>query len=255
MKEKFLVRVDLTRRHWEKEPVGEEILRQYLGGRILGNKYLYEEVASGIDPLSPENKLFFSAGLLTGTTAPSAGRYALHCKSPQTGLYLCTLSGGYFGPALRKSGLEMLIVEGACDTPVYLLIQPDRVEIKDAKHLWGMTTDITQELIRDELGDPTARIACIGPAGEGLVPYACVINERRAAGRGGAGAVMGSKRLKAVVVRGDREIEVANPEAFSEAVRHLYQGFQANPMIGKGFRGLCHAGQWSRTRRVRSQGG
>ena len=236
MKEKFLVRVNLTERQWEKEPIGGEIVRQYLGGRLLGNKYLYEEVAPRIDPLSPENKLFFSAGLLTGTTAPSAGRYALHCKSPQTGLYLCTLSGGYFGPALRKTGHEMVIVEGGSETPVYVVIRPDRVAIKDADHLWGMTTDITQELIKEELGDPRARIACIGPAGEGLVPYACVINERRAAGRGGAGAVMGSKRLKAVVVQGDGEIEVANPQAFSEAVRHLYRDFQANPMIGKGFR-------------------
>ena len=230
-----LLRINLDTRKVTRDVIPEECVELLLGGRALGDDFLYHEIPAGIEPLSPDNKLFFSAGPLTGTSAPATSRYVIHTKSPQTGLYLCTLSGGYFGPELRRTGHDMLIIEGASDQPIYLAIWDEKVEIRDATHLWGMPTDTTQEFIKEELGDSKARIACIGPAGERLVPYAGIINERRAAGRGGAGAVMGSKKLKAVVVRGSRQVEVANSEVFRIAVRHALSDIDRNPLVSKEF--------------------
>lgn len=234
--ESKLLRVNLTTGDINREVISQEDLRMYIGGRALGAKYLYREVQRGIDPLSADNKLYFSAGPLTGTGTPSTGRYIIHTKSPQTGLYLCTLSGGHFGPELKRAGWDMIIIEGAAAAPVYLSIRNDNVEIRDAGMFWGMSTSATQEFIKEGLKDSRIRIACIGPAGERKVPFACVINEKRAAGRGGAGAVMGSKNLKAIAVRGKRNVPVAHPEAFKQAIGRIYEDFEANAPVRESFR-------------------
>ena len=235
-KEWILFRVNLSNKEVLKESILGEDVEMYLGGRVLGAKMLYKELPAAIDPLSPENKLFISAGPLTGTTTPSTGRYVIQTKSPQTGLYLSTLSGGHFGPALRRAGCDMLIVEGVSETPVYLLMGKDDIEIREASHLWGMTTGDTQALIKEELKDAETGIACIGPAGERKVPFAAVINERRAAGRGGAGAVMGSKNLKALAVKGGQTLEPVHPKAFQDAIRHMYRDINSHAVIAESFR-------------------
>ncbi|MBW1803991.1 MAG: aldehyde ferredoxin oxidoreductase, partial [Deltaproteobacteria bacterium] len=235
-RESVLFRVDLGTRKVSRESIPGDDIDMYLGGRVLGAKILYEELPAGIDPLSPENKLLISAGPLTGTTTPSTGRYVIQTKSPQTGLYLSTLSGGHFGPALRRAGCDMLMVEGVSEAPAYLLMGKDDIEIRDASHLRGMTTGDTQAFIKEELKDAAVRIACIGPAGERKVPFAAVINERRAAGRGGAGAVMGSKNLKAVAIKAEKMTDPVDPKAFQEAVKHMYRDINDHAVIAESFR-------------------
>jgi aldehyde:ferredoxin oxidoreductase len=235
-KESLQLRVNLRSGDIKKEFIPVDDIDMYLGGRIFGAKLLCRELPGGIDPLGPENKLLISAGPLTGSMAPFTSRYVIQTKSPQTGLYLCTLSGGHFGPALKRAGCDMLIIEGVSQTPVYLLIEQEDIKIKDASHLWGMTTGDTQALIKEENKDSALAVACIGPAGERLVPFASVINERRAAGRGGAGAVMGSKNLKAVAVRGTRKMDPVHPRAFQDAVKHIYLDTKHNAHIAESFR-------------------
>ena len=230
-----LLRVNLTSRKIVQEIVPENDLQMFLGGRVLGDHYLYREVHPGIDPLSPDNKLFFSTGPLTGTKAPGSSRYIVHTKSPLTGLYLNSLAGGYFGPEMRKAGCDIIVVEGKSEQPVYLWISDEKVEIRSADPIWGMTTGDTQEFIRAQLHNRDARIACIGPAGENLVPFASIISERRAVGRGGAGAVMGSKGLKAIVVKGTGKVQVADPDAFGTAVKKAMRLIDASPIASKVF--------------------
>jgi len=215
--------------------IPDEDVQMFLGGRVLGDMLLYNEVAAGIDPLSPQNKLLFCTGPLTGTNAPGSPRYIVHTKSPLTGLYLSSLAGGYFGPELKRTGHDIVIIEGKSERPTYLVISDDKVELRNAGPFWGMTTGDVQEFIKDELGDSKSRIACIGPAGENLVLYAAIISERRAAGRGGAGAVMGSKNLKAIAVRGTGTVEVADSEAFRMALRHTMRDIANNPTVSKLF--------------------
>ena len=223
-----VLRVDLTTGTVKEEEVPREKVRKFIGGRPLGAMILYEEVNQDTKPLDPENKLIFSTGPLQGTNAPGSVRYFITTKSPQTCLYLCANSGGYFGPELKKTGHGMLIIEGRAEKPVYLVISNDSVAIKDATQFWGMTTDSTQEFIKGVLGDEKFRIACIGPAGENLVNYSCIVNERRVIGRGGAGAVMGSKNLKAVAVRGTQEIKVANSDIFKQSVKQALRDIKSS---------------------------
>lgn len=225
-----LLRINLTTRSVQSELLPEADVINLIGGRPLGAKLLYDEVPAGADPLGPDNKLILTTGPLTGTTAQGSSRYCVNAKSPLTGLYLMSLSGGYFGPELKKTGNDVLVVEGESSDPVYLFLKPDGVEFRDARLLQGMNTGNTQEFIKDELGDERVRIACIGPAGENMVPFACLVNERRVAGRGGAGAVMGSKKLKAIAVRGNKPIGAADPEAFRKAARQAVAGIAQNPM-------------------------
>ena len=233
--QRHLLRVNLTTRKISREVIPDEDVQMFLGGRVLGDMLLYNEVAAGIDPLSPQNKLLFCTGPLTGTNAPGSPRYIVHTKSPLTGLYLSSLAGGYFGPELKRTGHDIVIIEGKSERPVYLAISDDKVEFRDASPFWGMTTGDVQEFIKDELSDSKSRIACIGPAGENLVLYAAIISERRAAGRGGAGAVMGSKNLKAIAVRGTGTVEVAVPEAFRMALRRAMRDIANNPTVSKVF--------------------
>ncbi len=218
-----IIRVDLSRGDFAIEDLDPYLAMDYIGGRGLGTKILYDEVDPQVDPLSPENKLVFMTGPLTGTGAPGAGRYMAITKGPLAGTVNCCNSGGHFGPELKFAGYDGIIFEGKAPNPVYLWINNDDIEIRSAEHLWGKTTSETEDIIRAEIGDKwqamDTHINCIGPAGERLVRIANIINGKgRALGRGGSGAVMGSKNLKAIAVRGTRAVTVADGAAFKEAV-------------------------------------
>ena len=231
-----ILRVNLTTGVISKEPTNQENARNYIGARGLGTKLLYDEVDPKVDPLSPENKLIFAPGPLTGTFAPSSGRYNVVTKGPMTGAIAASNSGGSFGPELKFAGYDMVIIEGKASKPVYLWINDDQVEIRDAGKIWGKEVPDTTDMIRLET-DEDAKVACIGPAGENQVLFACIMNEmHRAAGRGGTGAVMGSKNLKAVAVVGNHPIAVSDPKAFEAAVMVARAKIQANPVGGSGLK-------------------
>ena len=199
---KFL-RVDLTNGTCKAEALNMEWAQEYLGQRGLATKYFVEEVDPKVDPLSADNKMIMATGPLTGTMASTGGRYSIITKGPLTGAIACSNSGGYFGAELKMAGWDMIIFEGKSAKPVYLSIENDKAELKDASHLWGKTTWDTEEIIKKTHQDPQVRVSSIGRAGENGVLYACVVNDlHRAAGRSGVGTVMGSKNLKAVAVRG-----------------------------------------------------
>ena len=213
-----LLRVDLSTREVKKEVIPEQILRDYIGGRGVGTKLLMDNMDPRVDALAPANPLIFATGPVTGTYAPTGGRYMVVTKSPLTGGVASSNSGGYWGPALRYAGYEYVMIEGAAKEPVYLYINDDTVEVRDARHLWGKIVDDTENMVR-EATHPEARVACIGPGGENLARTACVMNDKgRAAGRSGVGAVMGSKKLKAIAVFGSKGLKIANPEGFTKAV-------------------------------------
>ena len=202
----------------------------FLGGRGLGAYYLFKMLPAGADPLDPQNPLIFTTGPLSGSGAPGGARAAVVTKSPQTGLYLFCITGGDLGPAMRRSGYDVIVLTGRSEAPVYLEVAGGKAKVHKADHLWGLDTQATQEYIREELPRGELAITCIGPAGEHLVPYACLLNERRALGRGGAGAVMGSKNVKALVVRaGDKAAPVADAPRFKKAVRALNQELATHP--------------------------
>ncbi len=226
-----VLRVNLSTGKVSREALSPEIARDFLGGAGLGIKYLYDEVAPGVDPLGPDNKLIFTPGPLTGSEAVCASRMAVTAKSPLTGAVAMGLSGGYFPAELKFAGCDALIVEGKADKPVYLWIKDGRVEIRDAAKLWGTTTFDCQMLLKDRVGDQNVRIACIGPAGERQSLIASIINERRAAGRKGLGAVMGSKNLKAIAVRGSSKPKVSNPEAFKKARGEMAKAMKASHVL------------------------
>jgi aldehyde:ferredoxin oxidoreductase len=210
-----LIRVDLTHRDISIEETSRDLFENYLGGRGLNMKFLMEESSPHIDPFSPENVLILSAGALGGTLAPASSRLTVTSKSPETLLYGKTTSGGHFAPELKLAGYDAIIINGAADCPVYLWIHDDHIEIRDGSHLWGRDVRETDQVLKQELDDPRISTACIGPAGENLVRYAAVmVNIYRCASRCGMGAVMGSKRLKAIAVRGTGSVKVADPETF-----------------------------------------
>ena len=205
-----VLRVNLSDGTIKKEPLRVKDAEAFIGARGLGSKYWIDDVKDlSIDPLSPKNNLLFATGPLTGTLATSGGRYEVVCKAPLTGALAASNSGGYFGPELKYAGYDLIIFEGKAPKPVYLYVYNDTVEIRDASALWGKTTHETTDAILAET-DPDAKVACIGPAGEKGVLFAAVINDKhRAAGRSGVGAVMGSKNLKAVAVRGTKGVNTA----------------------------------------------
>jgi aldehyde:ferredoxin oxidoreductase len=213
---KLLV-VDLTSGQIEDEPLNENYANQFIGGSGLACRYLYDMVDADTDPLGPENPLFFVTGPLTGTRAPLCGRHVVCARSPLTGIWCESHAGGFVGAELRFAGYDGIIVRGRSPKPVYLWIQDERAELREAGHLWGKDTFETQTLIKEELNDSRVRVACIGPAGENQVLLANIIHDHaRAAGRGGLGAVMGSKNLKAVAVRGRGHVPVADEERLKE---------------------------------------
>jgi aldehyde:ferredoxin oxidoreductase len=214
------------------EQLSTSILEKWLGGKGLGTWLLYNEVDPAVNPLEGANKLIFTTGPATGTIVPTANRYGVYFKSPLTGIYAESYSAGYFAVALKQAGYDAAIIEGVAPHPVYLWIDGDEVSIRDAKHLWGRDTFETEDLIREELGDKDIRVACIGPAGENLVRFACIENDYyRSAGRCGGGAVMGSKRLKAIAVRGDKQITVYDEDRLKTFVADLLKKMKDDPLI------------------------
>jgi aldehyde:ferredoxin oxidoreductase len=205
--------------------------KNFIGGYGIGAKVLFDLMKPGADALGPDNVLGFTTGVLTGTGALFSGRYTVVCKSPVTGGWNDANSGGFFGPELKKAGFDAVFVRGASATPVYLWITDGKAEIKDATHLWGKDVVETEETLKRELGESKLRAAVIGPAGEKLSLIAAVINDgHRAAGRGGCGAVMGSKKLKAVVVRGTGSVPVANPGQLKAVNQEILDTMKNGPM-------------------------
>lgn len=229
-----LIRVNLTDKVIKVEKLNMDYAKDFIGGRGLGTKYLYEEIDPEINALSPENKLIFMTGPVTGTYATCAGRFNVVAKAPLTGTIGAANSGGYFGPELKFAGYDGIIFEGKSNKPVYLHINDDLIELKDADHLWGKNVFETTDMLLNE-NEEDAKVACIGPAGEKLVLFAAIMNDKdRAAGRSGLGAVMGSKNLKAVVVKGTKGIGVANPLQFNKAAADAKQKVNANAVTGIG---------------------
>ena len=215
-----LLRVNLTDERIDTEKLSEEAIKKFLGGKCLGAKILYEELEPGIDPLGPENKLIFATGPLTGAPFPGNTRHVVMAKSPVTGGWGESNAGGFFGTELKYAGYDAIIVEGASEKPVYLWVHDGEVELRDAKGIWGTVTGDAQRQIRVEVGDENARVASIGPGGENLVRYASVISDLYcASGRCGMGAVMGSKLLKAVVVRGTERVTIADQKTFRSLLK------------------------------------
>ncbi len=225
-----VLRINLTNMEYRAENIEEKILKEYIGGRGLGAKILYDEVKPDVDPLSEQNKLIFSVGPLTGTAAPTAGRYSVTAKSPLTGTIFDANSGGHFGVEIKRAGYDAIIVEGCAEKLTYVFIKNEEVVFGDATALSGMDTYKTTEQILAST-DRNAKVGCIGPAGEKLLLISCIINDRnRAAGRGGLGAVMGSKKLKAIAVLGTREIKVSNAERFERARKSAMEAIAKNPI-------------------------
>ncbi|MEA3508472.1 MAG: aldehyde ferredoxin oxidoreductase family protein [Synergistota bacterium] len=235
MKKRDVLRVDLTHGKVDREPLNSKWEKEFIGGRGYATKLLYEEMKANVDPMSPENKLVFATGPLTGSNAPTGGRYMAVTKSPLTGFIACSNSGGYWGAELARAGYMHVVFEGRASKPVYLWINDDKVEIRDASKLWGKDTHETTDALLKEVGEDKARVTCIGPAGEKGSTIAAIINDKhRAAGRSGVGAVMGSKNLKAVVVKGSGKFEAANPEALKETLRGSMQKIKENGVTGEG---------------------
>jgi aldehyde:ferredoxin oxidoreductase len=212
-----ILRINLSNNSVSEEEIDNAFCRRYLGGTGFIAYYLYQELPAGIDPLSAENKLIFALGPVTGTPMIGSGRSSVGAKSPLSGGMALSQVGEYWGAELKHAGYDCIIVEGKAERPVYISVINGRATIQDAGHLWGKMTKETQEIIQEELGDNRVRVAMIGPGGENLVKFACIMHGLfDAAGRGGLGAVMGSKNLKAVAVRGRHAPNIADAAKLKE---------------------------------------
>jgi aldehyde:ferredoxin oxidoreductase len=231
-----VLRVDLGKGSCTSEPLNMEWAKEYLGQRGLATKYFTAEVNPKVDPLAPENKLIFATGPLTGTMASTGGRYSVITKGPLTGAIACSNSGGYWGAELKMAGWDMIVFEGKSPKPVYLHIENEKAELKDASEIWGKTTWETETTLKAKYQDPQMRVSSIGRAGEAGALFACVINDlHRAAGRSGVGAVMGSKNLKAIAVRGTRGVgNVRDPAGFMKATTAAKKVLADNAVTGQG---------------------
>ena len=238
-----VLRINLTKQTAKEEKLPLKIAKDFIGGAGFGVKYLYDEVPADTNPLGPDNKLIFASGPFSGTSVPCASRMAVTGKSPLTGAVGMALTGGYFPVEMKFAGYDAMIIEGKAEQPTYVYIKDGDVKFRSAKRVWGMKTLDTQQIIKNELNDQNVRIACIGPAGENLSKIACIINEMRAIGRKGLGAVMGSKNLKAIAVRGRGKVPVADKDklkiakgTFTKAMKEsevLYPQFSktGTPMV------------------------
>jgi aldehyde:ferredoxin oxidoreductase len=224
-----VLRVDLTRRTTSADEIDEASYRKRPGGRALIAHYLLTEMKPGVDALSPDNVLIFAMGVLTGTPLSGASRHAVGAKSPLTGGFGEAEVGGYWGAELKRAGWDGIVVTGASATPVYIYIKDDQVEIRDAAHLWGKEILETEEALKAEVGERLARVCEIGPGGENLVRMAGIVNDfKDIAGRNGLGAVMGSKKLKAIVVKGSRQLPLADAAKVKEVGRWVADTLQEN---------------------------
>lgn len=228
-----ILHVDLTAGTTRIEEPGDAFFRLYGGGRGLIGHYLLKYVPTNADPLGPGNVLIFAPGVLTGAPVPGAGRHSVGAKSPLSGGFGESEAGGFWGAELKRAGWDAIVVHGAAAKPVYLWINDGAVEVRDAAHLWGKITGDVEDILKEEIGDPRVRVAQIGPAGENLVRFGNIANDlNEFAGRSGMGAVMGSKKLKAVVVRGRTPVKIANQPALlgiskwvSSTVEQVHRGF------------------------------
>ena len=253
-----ILRVDLSRGHVSVEDLSQRMAEEYIGGRGIGLRILFDELVPGTDALSPENKLIFATGPLTGAGVPAGGRFIVVSKSPLSGGIANPCCGGYFGAHLKYSGYDLLIFEGRAEEPVYLYIQDDRVEIRPASHLQGKWATETELILRKDLSkdldnweQSELSIISIGPAGENLVRFACIMADGgRAAGRSGLGAVMGSKNLKAIVAHGSGEVRVSDPSGFRQAVMDFYDEGRGN----RTFRNRLQYGTWALPGRANATG-
>ncbi len=222
-----ILRVDLTRGTTAVEEMDEKTFRLHPGGRALIAHYLLRELPPGVDALAPENVLVFAMGVLTGTALSGASRHAVGAKSPLSGGFGEAEVGGFWGAELKRAGWDGIVVTGAASSPVYLWIKDDAVELRDASHVWGLEIMDTEETLKAEVGERLARVCEIGPAGENLVRIAGIVNDfKDIAGRGGLGAVMGSKKLKAIVVKGSRSLPLADPPKVKEVGRWVAETLQ-----------------------------
>jgi len=226
-----ILRVNLNDGSFSEEPLNRELIRDYIGGRGFGIKLLYDDLRPGIDPLGEENELIFVTGPLAGTNAQSFGRWKVFFKSPLTGTFFLSSAGGHLAPELKYAGFDVIVITGKAERPVYLWVHDGKYQLRDATYLWGLDCNDTHSLIRHELGDPSIQVACIGPAGEHMVRYAGIFSDQSAAGRGGGGAVMGSKHLKAIAVRGHARVDVADKDAFMAAVSKQVRVIRSNPIF------------------------
>lgn len=226
-----ILRVDLSNNKIWEEALDPKVAKDYIGGRGLGIYYLLKELDPHCDPLDEKNILIMAAGPLTGTRAPTGGRYMVVTKSPLTGAITCSNSGGQFPATMKKAGVDIIIFQGKATKPVYLWIDRGKAEIRPASHIWGKNTHESDDALLKET-NPKARVACIGPAGERLVRFAAIMNDKdRTAARSGVGAVMGSKNLKAVVVYGDSEVPLWDEKTFKETCNKYYEKFNQSTKI------------------------
>jgi aldehyde:ferredoxin oxidoreductase len=229
-----ILRIDLTEGKITVESLDPTIARSYIGGRGLGSYLAYREIAPSIDPFSPESSIYFITGPLQGTLTPFTPKFVIINKSPLSGSLSRSVSGGGgFGPGLKYSGFDAIAIKGKAQKPVYILIDDGNAEIKDAQQYWGMTSSETEAAIKKDLNDSKVSVIQIGPAGENLVRFASVIADSRAAARGGTGAVMGSKLLKAIAVRGKKSVSVADIKQFRELLELTYKTIRENPAVPK----------------------
>ena len=229
------LRVDLSTGQIDKEKLDLELATKFIGGRGLASYFLTQEVDPETEPLDPANKLIVATGPLSGSRAPTGGRYMVITKSPLSGTIASSNSGGFWGAELKRAGYDLIIVEGKSDKPCYININDDTVEIKDAQKYWGKLVSETTDSLLEETGDPKARVLTIGPAGEKLSLLACIINDKyRAAGRSGVGAVMGSKNLKAIVVRGSGKLKPARAEESKSVLKAVLKKIRENEVTSKG---------------------
>lgn len=226
-----ILKVDLSEHRIEIETTPLDWARKYIGGSGFGARVLYDEVGPDIDPLDPRAAVLIAQGPLSGTLVPGSGRYELTAKSPVTGIIGRSNGGGNFGPEMKWAGYDLILVRGKSKNPVYLWIEDERIELKDATHLWGQTTWAARQMICQELGDPDVATLLIGPAGEHLCLSSCVIGDKsRAAGKCGIATVWGSKNLKAVACRGSKGVNVAAPKELLSLCKALYRRFKEDPL-------------------------
>jgi aldehyde:ferredoxin oxidoreductase len=245
-----ILSIDLSNGKISRNLLPEELAHGYIGGRGIGSRLLWEETGPETDPLGPENILIIGTGPVTGTLVPTSNRFTVTAKAPLTGILGDANAGGFFGPELKYAGYDEIVVKGTSSEPVYLYINDDRVEIRDAKQLWGKSTHETERMIRTRLKDPEVRVLSIGQAGENLVKIAGIVTGDNIAARCGLGAVMGSKKLKAIAVKGSRSIPIADPALLFELTDRMYQDYRSSEAYewyrhygwSTGVLAMCNAG-------------
>ena len=233
-----VLHINLNQRSFEEKVIDDEVYREYLGGKGLGTYLLLNNTKAGIDPLSEDNVLIFATGPATGTAVWGSSRYGVFTKSPLTGLYAESYAGGRVAEPLSSTGYDAIVIQGASKNPVYLEISDEDVKFHNASHIWGKDTYETEDIIHREVGVKNAGFAVIGPAGENLVRFACIENDYfRSAGRTGAGAVMGSKKVKGIVFYGNKKRKVAKPDLLKKLYEEIRDIGKDDPGA-KRYRGL-----------------